>query len=167
MKTRIARLRGRLTYANVTASLALFIALGGTSYAAITLPRNSVGSKQIRAGAVRSADIRNRSVQVNDMSRRARRSLRGKRRPRASGVTDHAVINSSGGQVSGTASRVRGARRAQTCIGSSSAATSPLRVLGDPGSGAWRQRDRAIAWPDHGRERRRRGGARQDVRRRR
>jgi len=30
--------RGRLSYANVTASLALFLALGGTSYAAIKLP---------------------------------------------------------------------------------------------------------------------------------
>ena len=41
------RLRDRLTYANVISSLALFIALGGTSYA-LTLPRNSVGSAQIR-----------------------------------------------------------------------------------------------------------------------
>jgi hypothetical protein len=32
--------------------LALFIALGGTSYAAMQLPRNSVGTGQIRAGAV-------------------------------------------------------------------------------------------------------------------
>ncbi len=30
MKTRIDRLRGRRTYANVTATLALFTALGGT-----------------------------------------------------------------------------------------------------------------------------------------
>jgi hypothetical protein len=42
------RARQRLTYANVMATLALFIALGGTSYAALTLPKNSVGSKQIR-----------------------------------------------------------------------------------------------------------------------
>lgn len=32
--------------------LALFVALGGTSYAAVRLPRDSVGSAQIRAGAV-------------------------------------------------------------------------------------------------------------------
>jgi len=31
-------------YANVTATLALIVALGGTSYAAVVLPRNSVGS---------------------------------------------------------------------------------------------------------------------------
>ena len=38
----------RLTYANVTATLALVIALGGTSYAAIKLPKNSVTSVQVK-----------------------------------------------------------------------------------------------------------------------
>lgn len=33
---------------NVVAYLALFVALGGTSYAAISIPRNSVGAKQLR-----------------------------------------------------------------------------------------------------------------------
>ena len=33
---------------NVVGYIALFIALGGTSYAAFTLPRNSVGARQVR-----------------------------------------------------------------------------------------------------------------------
>ena len=33
-------------------ALALFVALGGTGYAAVTLPRNSVGTRQLRAGSV-------------------------------------------------------------------------------------------------------------------
>jgi hypothetical protein len=37
---------------NVVAYLALFVALGGSSYAAINLPAGSVGSKQLRNGAV-------------------------------------------------------------------------------------------------------------------
>jgi hypothetical protein len=37
--------------------LALFIALGGTSYAAAKLPRNSVGSQQIRSGAVTQSKL--------------------------------------------------------------------------------------------------------------
>jgi hypothetical protein len=41
-----------LTYANVMATTALFISLGGASYAAITLPAGSVGRKQLRSGAV-------------------------------------------------------------------------------------------------------------------
>lgn len=71
----------RLTYANVTATIALFIALGGSSYAALSLPRNSVGTQQIRAGAVRSADVKNRSLQVADLSPRARATLAGRTGP--------------------------------------------------------------------------------------
>src|SRR3954454_10523296 len=83
----LARLRARLTYANVMSTLAVFIALGGTTYAAATLPRNSVGSAQLRAnavgaselraGAVRSTDIRDRSITLRDLSTSARTSLRG------------------------------------------------------------------------------------------
>lgn len=64
-------------YANVTATLALIVALGGTSYAAITLPKNSVGNKQlrknavsaskIRTGAVTSAKIKNGSIEAADL----------------------------------------------------------------------------------------------------
>jgi hypothetical protein len=39
------------------AFLALFITLGGTSYAATKLPRNSVGAAQIRAGAVSESKL--------------------------------------------------------------------------------------------------------------
>ena len=39
------------------ALLALFVALGGTSYAAIKLPTNSVGSEQIKDGQVQKADV--------------------------------------------------------------------------------------------------------------
>jgi hypothetical protein len=49
--------RGRLSYANVTASLALFVALGGTSYAAIKLPARSVGTVQLKSRAVTKAKI--------------------------------------------------------------------------------------------------------------
>ena len=42
------RIFGNGSYANVTATLALVIALGGTSYAAIKLPRNSVKSIHVK-----------------------------------------------------------------------------------------------------------------------
>jgi hypothetical protein len=48
----MSRIRRHLTYANVVASLALFLAIGGVSYAAIKLPKNSVGTKQLKNGAV-------------------------------------------------------------------------------------------------------------------
>jgi hypothetical protein len=45
-------LRGRLTYANVMATIAVFLVLGGGAYAASQLPKNSVGAKQLRNGAI-------------------------------------------------------------------------------------------------------------------
>jgi hypothetical protein len=52
------RLRSKLTYANVVATLALFVALaGGTAFAATQLPKNSVGSKQIKKEAVTPAKL--------------------------------------------------------------------------------------------------------------
>ena len=49
--------RPRLTYGNVVATLALFIALGGASYAAVKLEKNSVSSKQIKNGGVKTKDL--------------------------------------------------------------------------------------------------------------
>lgn len=47
------RLRRRLTYANVVATVALFVALGGASYAASgALAPGSVGTRQVRKGAI-------------------------------------------------------------------------------------------------------------------
>jgi hypothetical protein len=87
----IRKVRAHLTYANVTATVAVFIALGGTSYAVASLPRssvgarelkaNSVGSSEIRAGAVRSKEIRNGSIATRDISSSAKKTLRGKQGP--------------------------------------------------------------------------------------
>lgn len=111
----------RLTYANVMATVAVFIALGGTSYAAATLARDSVGSAQIRSRAVGPTELRSRSVtsravrdrslQPRDLSSEARSALRGERGPvgpagptgpaGAPTVSYRAAINSGGGTASG------------------------------------------------------------------
>lgn len=67
MKVRVPR----PTYANVTATVALVLALGGTSYAAVVLPKNSVGSKQIKANAVKSADVKNDALTGSDVKEAA------------------------------------------------------------------------------------------------
>lgn len=59
-------MRRHLSFANVTASLALFIALGGTSYAVTQLPKNSVGNKQLKANAVTSSKVKNGSLLAGD-----------------------------------------------------------------------------------------------------
>lgn len=56
------RIATRLSYANVMSTLALFLALGGISYAAATLPKNSVGTKQIKKNGVTAVDIKKNAV---------------------------------------------------------------------------------------------------------
>jgi hypothetical protein len=56
----------RFTYANVTATIALFIVLGGGAYAAATLPANSVGTTQLQNMSVNSAKVLDRSLLATD-----------------------------------------------------------------------------------------------------
>jgi hypothetical protein len=62
----LSRIRSRLTFANTMSLIAVFIALGGTGYAAVNLPRNSVGNRQIRNNAVTGGKIKNGSLQAGD-----------------------------------------------------------------------------------------------------
>lgn len=55
------RFRPRLTYANVIASLALFVALGGSAVAA-GLAKNSVGPNQLKRGAVKANKLAKKAV---------------------------------------------------------------------------------------------------------
>ena len=59
----LAQLRSSLTYANVMATVAVFVALGGTSYALAT---GSIDSRELKNNSVRSKDIRNRSLLARD-----------------------------------------------------------------------------------------------------
>ncbi len=58
------QLRCKLTYANVMSTIAVFLVIGGgTAYAAKQiLPKNSVGAKQIKKGAITGAKIKNGAV---------------------------------------------------------------------------------------------------------
>src|SRR5436305_276065 len=57
----LTAVRQRLSYSNVIATMALFIALGGVAVAA-GLPKNSVAPKQLKRGAVTAAKIRKHAV---------------------------------------------------------------------------------------------------------
>lgn len=46
----------------VVAIIALIVSMGGTGYAAFTLPRDSVGTKQLRNGAVTAAKVKRHSL---------------------------------------------------------------------------------------------------------
>jgi hypothetical protein len=58
----------RPTHTTVVAYLALFVALGGSSYAAVSLSRNSVKAKHIAAGAVGASEVKNSSLLAGDFA---------------------------------------------------------------------------------------------------
>jgi hypothetical protein len=60
----------------VVAIVALFVALGGTGYAALELPRHSVGQKQLKRNAVTTAKVENGTLRLKDFYRRDLRRLR-------------------------------------------------------------------------------------------
>lgn len=144
----LLKVRERLTYANVMATGAVFIALGGTSYA-LTLPRNSVGSSELRknsvgrselrSGVVSSSEVRNRSLRLRDLAPRTRESLRGPVGPAGPqgrpGVALFAAVDSVGRITRGNADsshadgiggrQIGFPRPLDTCVASATLATAP------------------------------------------
>ena len=61
-------MRPKLTYANVVATLALFIAIGGASaFAASQLGKNSVGTKQLKKNSVTGSKVKDHSLTGRDI----------------------------------------------------------------------------------------------------
>ncbi len=57
-------MRARLSYSNVMATVAVFLAIGGGAYAASQLPKNSVTSKQIVNKSVKGKDLAAKAVKA-------------------------------------------------------------------------------------------------------
>jgi hypothetical protein len=66
MFTKLRARLGRPSPATAIALLALFVALGGTGYAALKLPKNSVGTAQLKNNAVTGAKVKDGSLQAGD-----------------------------------------------------------------------------------------------------
>jgi hypothetical protein len=67
----LSKLRTRLTYANVMATIAVFIALGGSSYAAIVITgrnvkNSSLTGRDIRNSSLTASDVKNHSLRAVD-----------------------------------------------------------------------------------------------------
>src|SRR5688500_15909104 len=111
------RIRNHASYANVMATVAVFVAIGGTSYAAITLPRNSVGQQQLKSGAVGPKElkrgavgarsIKNGAVGIRDISTATRKALAGTPGPQgppgAPAAALRVALNSAGEPTAGSA----------------------------------------------------------------
>lgn len=59
------------SYANVMATAAVFIALGGTGYAVSQLPKDSVGAEQIEKNAVRAPEVKKDAVRASEIKANA------------------------------------------------------------------------------------------------
>src|SRR5436190_18267065 len=62
----VGRKLRRPSPALVVASIALAIALGGTGYAALKLPANSVGTAQLKTASVTSIKVKNHTLKKVD-----------------------------------------------------------------------------------------------------
>jgi hypothetical protein len=158
----VSRKLPRLDYPTVMSTIAVFIALGGTSYA-LTLPRNSVGGAQLRTAAVGSSELRSRavrskhindhSVALRDIAFSARRGLRGQVGPVGpagpagpSGIEYSVAMNSGGGAASGNGSsgghnitgiyEVRFGRDMSNCRAVATLSRVPGGVTEEPPDGA-------------------------------
>jgi hypothetical protein len=100
------------TYSEAVATLALFVALGGTSYAVTSLPSDSVGTSQLKSASVTAAKLHAHSVGAAAV---ALDSLTGKQ-----------INESSLGEVprAKAASSADSATSAKTAISAQSAATA-------------------------------------------
>jgi hypothetical protein len=67
----VQSIRSHLSFANVISVIALFVALGGASYAAVTLPKNSVGAKQIKKNGVGASEIKKNAVRASEIKSNA------------------------------------------------------------------------------------------------
>ena len=70
----IGRFRPRLSFANVTAVLALFVALGGTSYAAL-----EITGRDVENGTLSGIDVRNQSLTGLEVRKLTRKDFKGRR----------------------------------------------------------------------------------------
>lgn len=71
MLRKLRTLTGHLTYANIVATLALFLALGGASFAVLRIPKASVGTPQLRNGAVTAGKLARGAVTSSKLARGA------------------------------------------------------------------------------------------------
>jgi hypothetical protein len=117
----------------VVSVIALIVALSGTSYAAFSLPNNSVTSRQLRNGAVTTRKLKNRSVTA------AKINFRGVTVPNAKHANTATFANQAGAAThAGFADNAGTASMAKTADSATSLqAPESFRIIGAPGEPAF------------------------------
>ena len=107
---------------NAISYLALFVALGGTSYAAINLPAGSVGPRQLKKGAVTTSKLANGSVTPKKLDSKAF----------GGGVLHWAHVSEDGRVISGSRGAHASVAAAQYTLGWGDQFSSRCAVLVTP-----------------------------------
>ena len=113
-------MRNRLTRpspALVISIVALFVALGGTGYAAVQFPKASVGAKQLKKNSVSSAKVKNGALLLGDFKASERSKLHGARRGLAERVGSRGCAGWPGAGARRRERRARRGRRAMPGAG--------------------------------------------------
>ena len=84
----------------IVALVALIVALGGTSYAATKLAKNSVGTKQLKKNAVVSSKVKDRSLLSKDF--KSGQIPRGPKGPKGATGPAGPRTGAAGGDLSGS-----------------------------------------------------------------
>jgi hypothetical protein len=121
--------------------VALFVALGGTGYAALSLPKNSVGTQQIRNRSISTAKLKNRAVT------KAKLNLSGVTVPAARRATTASSATNAGHAA--TADNATTAAHASSADTAATAqaltAPEPVRLVGAAGEPGFQN-----SWINHG-----------------
>jgi hypothetical protein len=130
------RVRTKLTYANVMATIAVFMAMGGGAVAATHLGRGTVGTTQLKAGAVTGAKVKNQSLTGADVVASTLGKVPSAGRADSAAGADHATT--AGHADSATSAEQ--AKHADTASSATTAASASslapheqLRLIGDAG----------------------------------
>lgn len=122
----LTRFRSSLTYSNVMATVAVFVALGGSSYAVAT---GSIDSREIKNNTVRGKDIRNNDVTTRDLRNNSARGAD----VRDDSLTGDDVLESSLGAVpSASNAEALEGKRAAEFASSSSEPYHEVGTVGQP-----------------------------------
>jgi hypothetical protein len=118
----------RPSYSEVMSTLALFVALGGTSYAVTSLPIASVGNVQLKSGAVTASKLHAHAVGAAAV---AANSLTGAQIQESSlGVVPHAALADSATSAK-TAATAKTAANATTATSAGTAASATTAGTAD------------------------------------
>jgi hypothetical protein len=127
----LSAIRARITYANVVATIALFVVLGGSSYAALQVQRNSVGTQQLKRNAVTAAKIKRNAVTAAKIKRNAVTAAKIK----SNAVTGAKVNEATLGKVpqAGTADALANVDYNSAAVANPPGQNTPGTVSCDPG----------------------------------